>query len=116
MTRITLLIAGLVLALATPFAAAEGPARTIRMEVNGLVCAFCAHGIKQALSEYPAADEVHVDLENRLVAVALADGGDISDADLNDALTDAGYTVVSIARTDESIEAIKAAAGGDGDG
>jgi copper chaperone CopZ len=89
---------------------AEAP-RTIRMEVNGLVCAFCAHGIQKALEKYPAAGEVFVDLEDRLVAVELKDGGDISDADLETALTDAGYTVVSIARSSETIDAIKAAQG-----
>jgi mercuric ion binding protein len=89
---------------------AETP-RTIRMEVNGLVCAFCAHGIQKALEKYPAAGEVFVDLEDRLVAVELKDGGEISDADLDTALTDAGYTVVSIARSAETIDAIKAAQG-----
>jgi mercuric ion binding protein len=92
-------------ALAGP---SEASARTIRMQVNGLVCAFCAHGIKKALSEIPDAGDVHVDLERKLVAVALNDGGDISDAELNRALTDAGYTVVEIARTDQSIDSIKA--------
>lgn len=103
-------LASLLLTLAFPGAAAEAP-RTIRMEVNGLVCAFCAHGIQRALEKYPAAGEVFVDLEDRLVAVELEDGGDISDADLDAALTDAGYTVVSIARGAETLAAIKAAQG-----
>ena len=104
------LLAALLLTLALPGAAAEAP-RTIRLEVNGLVCAFCAHGIQKALEKHPAAGEVFVDLENRLVAVELEDGGDISDADLDAALTDAGYTVVSIARGAETLAAIKAAQG-----
>ncbi|MFN7550799.1 MAG: heavy-metal-associated domain-containing protein [Pseudomonadota bacterium] len=91
-------------------AVAEAP-RTIRMEVNGLVCAFCAHGIQRALEKYPAAGEVFVDLEDRLVAVELEDGGDITDADLGTAMNDAGYTVVSIARSVETLDAIKAAQG-----
>lgn len=104
------LIATLLLAFAIPTAAAEVP-RTIRMEVNGLVCAFCAHGIQKALSKHAAAGEVFVDLEDRLVAVELKDGADISDADLGAALTDAGYTVVAIARSADSLEAVKAAQG-----
>lgn len=103
--------ASLLLALAFAGAAAAEAPRTIRMEVNGLVCAFCAHGIQKALEKYPAAGEVFVDLEDRLVAVELKDGGDISDADLGAALTDAGYTVVSIARGVETLDAIKAAQG-----
>lgn len=106
------LIAALLLTLAFAGAAVAEAPRTIRMEVNGLVCAFCAHGIQKALEKHPAAGEVFVDLENRLVAVELKDDGDISDADLGTALTDAGYTVVSIARSAETIDAIKAAQGG----
>jgi copper chaperone CopZ len=103
------LIATLLLAFAIPVAAAAP--RTIQMEVNGLVCAFCAHGIQKALSKHAAAGEVFVDLEDRLVAVELKDGGDISDADLDAALTDAGYTVVAIALSADSLEAVKAAQG-----
>jgi len=43
-----------------------------------------------------------------LVAVALKDGQDISDADLRKALTDAGYKVIGIERTDEPIDAVRA--------
>lgn len=103
------LLAALLLTLVFAGAAAAEAPRTIRLEVNGLVCAFCAHGIQKALEKYPAAGEVFVDLEDRLVAVELKDGGDISDADLDAALTDAGYTVVSIARGAETLAAIKAA-------
>ncbi len=109
-------IAGLALALFSPFGAADELARTIRINVTGLVCAFCAHGIERGLSAYPAVDAVHIDLEKGLVAVALKAGGDIADADLERTLTDAGYTVVSIARTTESLEAIKAATASNGDG
>ena len=89
-----------------------GTPRSIRMEVNGLVCAFCAHGIKKALGKYDAATDVFVDLEHRLVAVGLAAGKDIPDRELTVALTDAGYTVVSIQRSDQTLDAIKAAHGG----
>jgi hypothetical protein len=39
--------------------------------------------------------------------VALKDGEDISDADLRKALTDAGYTIKSIARTDTPIADVR---------
>lgn len=109
MNRIVLSI----LLLAASFAAAAESPRTLRMEVNGLVCAFCAHGIQKALSKHAAAGEVFVDLEDRLVAVELKGGGDIGDDEINRAMTDAGYTVVSIARVDETLAAIKARYGGD---
>jgi len=82
-------------------------ARTIEMDVNGLVCAFCAQGIEKTLKHFPATQAVFVSLENRIVAVQLKDGSDIDDATLRKAITDAGYTIVAINRTDESLDAIR---------
>jgi mercuric ion binding protein len=82
-------------------------AKTIEMDVNGLVCAFCAQGIQKTLKGFPAAEAVYVSLENRIVAVKLKDGSDIDDATLRKAITDAGYTVVAIRRTDVSLDEIR---------
>ena len=84
-----------------------GNAATIEMEVNGLVCAFCAQGIEKKLRAFPATSDVVVSLEERLVAVSTKDGQDISDEELRRALTDAGYTVVGIRRETESIDAVR---------
>jgi copper chaperone CopZ len=83
-------------------------AATIEMEVNGLVCAFCAQGIEKKLRAFPATADVVVSLEERLVAVSTKEGQDIPDEELRRALTDAGYTVVNIRREDESIDAVRA--------
>lgn len=83
-------------------------AATIEMRVNGLVCAFCAQGIEKKLRKLPATADVVVSLEQRLVAVALKDGQDIPDSDLRKALTDAGYTVTGIERTETSIADVRA--------
>jgi copper chaperone CopZ len=82
-------------------------ARTIEMDVNGLVCAFCAQGIEKTLKGFPATAAVFVSLEHRIVAVQLKDGQDIADAALGKAITDAGYKLVAIRRTDEALDAIK---------
>jgi copper chaperone CopZ len=95
MKRIQVSLAVTLLAIA-----ASSTAATIEMTVNGLVCAFCAQGIEKKLRRFPATAEVVVNLEHRLVAVSLKDGQDIPDADLRKALTDAGYTVKSIARSE----------------
>jgi periplasmic mercuric ion binding protein len=88
--------------------ASSATAATIEMNVNGLVCAFCAQGIEKKLRKLPATADVVVSLEQRLVAVSLKDGQDISDEDLRKALTDAGYKVIGIERTDEPIDAVRA--------
>lgn len=82
-------------------------ARTIEMDVNGLVCAFCAQGIEKTLKKFPATHAVYVSLEHRIVAVELKDGMDIDDATLRKAIKDSGYTIVAIRRSDASLDAIK---------
>jgi copper chaperone CopZ len=100
----TLLFAALLALAPTAFA------KTIEMDVNGLVCAFCAQGIEKTMKGFDATADVFVSLENRLVAVQLKDGSDIADAELSKAITDAGYSVVAIRRTDASLDTLRQAA------
>lgn len=85
-----------------------GAAATIEMDVNGLVCAFCAQGIEKKLRSFPATSDVVVSLEKKLVAVAMKDGQDIADDELKRALTDAGYTVKAIRRENETLADVRA--------
>jgi mercuric ion binding protein len=105
----TLFLAALFTATSTVSAA------TIEMDVNGLVCAFCAQGIEKTLREFPATADVYVSLENRIVAIELADGADIDDDTIRTAITEAGYTVVAIRRGDGTLQDIRdrVAAGAD---
>lgn len=82
-------------------------AATIEMDVNGLVCAFCAQGIEKKLRAFPATSDVVVSLERKLVAVATKQGQDIGDDELKKALTDAGYTVKAIRREDETLAQVR---------
>ena len=86
---------------------ASAQAVTIEMNVNGLVCAFCAQGIDKQLRKFPATADVVVSLEQKLVAVALKDGQDIPDAELRRALRNAGYTVKTIERTQTPIAELR---------
>ena len=106
--RFKLLLSAALMALS-----ALASATTIEMDVNGLVCAFCAQGIEKSLKAFPATNAVFVSLEHRIVAVHLRDGSDIDDAALRKAITDAGYTVVAIRRTEESLDAIRQRVKGD---
>lgn len=87
--------------------AAGANAATIEMKVYGLVCGFCAQGIEKTLRKNPATADVVVSLENKLVAVTTKEGADIPDAELTKALTDAGYDVKGITRTERSIAEIR---------
>ena len=102
-------VAALLLAVA-PLASAA----TVEMQVNGLVCAFCAQGIEKTLRRFPETADVYVSLEHRLVAIALKDGKDLTDEVLKKALTDSGYTVVEIRRTEHSLDELRKQAKADG--
>lgn len=97
----------MLLLAAAPLAAA----RTVVMDVNGLVCAFCAQGIQKSMKAFPATAGVYVSLEHRIVAVQLKDGQDIADADLRKAITDAGYALVKLRRTEQTLDEVKAEVG-----
>lgn len=81
---------------------------TAKINVDGMVCAFCAQGIEKNLKARAEVQRVFVSLENRLVAVAFKDGRSMSDQDLSKLIVDSGYKVTQIARVDESIDAIRA--------
>jgi copper chaperone CopZ len=93
-----------ILVLTSAIASAD----TIEMKVYGLVCAFCAQGIEKTLRKNPATEDVVVSLEHQLVAVSTHPGQDIPDADLTKALTDAGYDVKGISRTQRPMTEVRA--------
>lgn len=81
--------------------------KTIVMKVDGMVCAFCSQGIEKKLRAEPATRDTYVTLQKKTVLVALKDGQDISDDVLKQRLTDAGYSVRDIARSDASFDQLK---------
>lgn len=100
------IIVSLTLLLASTLAAAAAP-RSITMQVDGLVCAFCAQGIEKKLKTFPATDGVYVNLEHGLVALGLKPEQDVPDDTLRSTLTDAGYTVKGIARSPKPLAEIE---------
>lgn len=94
-----------VTALATTVATA---ATSVRVEVNGMVCAFCAQGIEKRMSKLPATKQVFVDLKKKVVAVEARDGQVLDLAVVTREIVDSGYDVVKIESVNLSIADIKA--------
>jgi len=84
-------------------------AKTIKMGVNGMVCAFCAQGIEKRLRAMAPTQDVFVSLQNRIVAVALKEGEDIPDGKLVSSLKEAGYDVTSVERIDQPLADVRKA-------
>ena len=87
-------------------------AKTVTMEVNGMVCAFCAQGIEKRLRAMAPTQDVFVSLAHKVVAVALKDGQDIPDAALVTSMKEAGYDVTSIRRVDAPLSEVRKAVKG----
>jgi len=86
----------LVLSVAGPAQAEE-----VVATVKGLVCSFCAQGIKKTFAKHPAVLETKVDLESKLVTLTLKDGSRVPDEEIEKLITDAGYAVLKIERGGE---------------
>jgi copper chaperone CopZ len=101
-----ILVLALTFLLALPAFAAP---RSIKAEVNGLVCSFCAAAIEKRLKALDATKGVYVDLSKKIVAVELKDGKDVTPERIAAEIRDSGYDVVSIGRSEETLEQIRAA-------
>lgn len=86
-------------------------AQTLKAEVNGMVCAFCAQGIEKKLRALAQTKDVYVNLKQRIVAVELRDGQTLAPQTVKDLVKDAGYDVVSIETVPQSVGELKAGGG-----
>jgi mercuric ion binding protein len=96
-----LILASVATLLATNVFAAP---KTIQIGLDGLVCAFCAQGVEKKMKAQAATDKVYVSLDKKMAVVSLKEGKDITDAVIKSEITEAGYVVKSIARSDDTFE------------
>jgi copper chaperone CopZ len=92
----SLLLSGL-LVLLSPIAL---HAEEITITVKGMVCSFCAQGLKKTFSRNGSVSTVEVDLDKKIVSVTTKDGAILSDEELTKIVNDAGYDIAKIARSE----------------
>ena len=83
-------------------------ATSIKAEVNGMVCAFCAKGIEKKLKALPQSQDVFVDLKNHVVVLELKPNRDVPLDDFKAIIKDAGYDVSAAEVVDKTVAEIKA--------
>jgi mercuric ion binding protein len=83
-------------------------ANSVKVTVNGMVCAFCAQGIEKRISKMAATKEVFVDLKKKTVAVEAKDGQILDAKAISAEIVDAGYDVVKIEPVLQSVAEIRA--------
>jgi copper chaperone CopZ len=89
-------------------AAAAAGAATTKITVNGMVCAFCAQGIEKRLTALPQTQGVYVNLARKIVAVEAKPGQSLDEAKLRAEIRDAGYDVVAVEATPQSLADVRA--------
>ena len=82
-------------------------ADTITVDVNGMVCAFCAQGIEKKVRALPQTKDVYVSLEKKVVAIELKDKQTLSDDVIKALIKDAGYDVTNIKTSIETLDQVK---------
>jgi cation transport ATPase len=103
------LLVSVLLAFSISSGAALAAVQTIKAEVNGMVCAFCAQGIEKKMRSLTQTKDVYVDLKNKVVAVELKDGQTLSHDAFKAIIKDAGYDVAKIEHVGITAQQIKAA-------
>ena len=105
-----IIISAIALSLTAPLAMAQAteqaaPAanaaagETVTVNVNGLVCDFCAQSVKKVFKKRDAVETVDVDLDNGKVVVTMKPGQTLDDATVTELIRKSGYAVTGIDRT-----------------
>ncbi len=101
------IIGTVILATIVMASTAQAAVQTIKAEVNGMVCAFCAQGIDKKLRALPQIATVYVNLKHKIVTVELKDGQTLLESTVKNVVKDAGYDVVNIQTVHQTVQQIK---------
>lgn len=72
----------------------------VHVNVNGLVCDFCAQALNKTFGKYEEVKAINVNLETKIVTVNFNDDKTLDDATITKIITDAGYNVEKIHRVE----------------
>ncbi len=70
----------------------------VYVNVNGMVCDFCARALEKVFGRQESVESIKVDLDDRLVVIHLRKGEQLDDATITQLITDSGYAVREIKR------------------
>lgn len=76
----------------------HGPLQTITVDVNGLVCDFCARALEKTFYQREGVEGVLVNLDTHIVTLEVTEGANLSDGEITELISSAGYNVNKITR------------------
>jgi copper chaperone CopZ len=94
-----MLCAALILAFSTPVYADESVAVVpgdVQVDVNGLVCDFCARALEKVFGKEGAVKGIDVDLDEKVVTINFNEGQSLDDERIEELVMNAGYNVEAI--------------------
>ncbi|MCZ6706273.1 MAG: heavy-metal-associated domain-containing protein [Bacteroidetes bacterium] len=98
-TRIaSLCVALLMTAALAPHAQAQNKIENpdVTIAVDGLACPFCAYGLEKKLKKLEGVEALTVDMKEGQVQIKLKEGATVTEEQISEAVTDAGFTVTEI--------------------
>jgi len=100
-------IGSAILALAMLLPATAFAAQTqYQLLVDGLACPFCAYGIEKELTQTEGLESIDIDINAGTVTVTMADGAIFTEAQADQIVKDAGFTLNSFQKLDATAENI----------
>jgi copper chaperone CopZ len=73
-------------------------AKEINIDVNGLVCEFCAVTIEKSFKKKSEIEKVRIDLDQKKVFLTFKDNKNLSDKEITYLIKNNGYSLVKINR------------------
>lgn len=96
MYKITLTLIFVITLLTLPFFASVKAAEKIEVEVQGMVCDFCAQGLQKTIGALDEVDKINVDMDSQKVSIFLKDDKDLADEKIKELIVGNGFSVVDI--------------------
>ena len=90
-----------VISLAVLMAPLFAQAEDVTVTVKGMVCSFCAQGIKKTFGKMEDVKSVDVDLDKKFVKLDLKPDSKLSNDAIEASIKDAGYDVEKIERSEK---------------
>ena len=87
-----------IIILLTFFLSFTSYSKTIYIDVQGLVCDFCAQSISKLFSKEKSVKAIDVNLDQGMIKIDLKDGYKMDDTKITKLITDSGYNVERIYR------------------
>lgn len=81
--------------LAPTFALANTPSKVI-VQVNGLVCDFCARALEKVFSKQEEVNTIDVNLDTKNIMIEFNDNQTIAEEKIKELITNSGYDVVKV--------------------